>query len=198
MKLQEAQRYLAEAGARGARKTLRAKRESVGLSQIALARLSRVPQSNINKIENGKQVITPRAWSRMMTAIEKLCSARTEKSALEKRIADAQARVALCRLPWMRRELSQAEAALAELEAEAQGQDDVFNNPHVKAVMESLQRELERATLPAVEKWVDHDYCESVLRGVPEFVDQQNTWRESGKVMRVTISQIGTVEQEDK
>jgi len=71
MKAQQARRHIDEVGINAARQELRNKRESVGLSQFYLAKLSGVPASNINRIEIGKQAITPRTLARLMTALER-------------------------------------------------------------------------------------------------------------------------------
>lgn len=206
MRLSEARCYLAESGTKEARKALLAKRESVELSQLELAKMSGVQQSAINRIESGKGPLTPRTFARLMTILERE-SLRYEKKVKVLRdqietlrgIGAARAQVAMCKqLPWMHSGLADAEARLAALEAKHPSYTnvaDALNDPIVRGLLESYERELEHATLPAVERWVDHDFTEHVLRGEQFAVEAQNKWRETGEVMKVRIEKIGTTEE---
>lgn len=193
MKVQEAQKHLAEIGTRQARKELRERREGVGLTQFDLSKRSGVKQSNLNRIESGKQGITPRTFAKLMTAIE-------NKNEETSGISAARARVALCeRLPWMQKELPEAKAKLAELELAARKDADVLNNPIVLAVMESYKREIEQAKnmLELFQLWVNHDFTEDVLKGEQWAVEAQDKWRESGGTVKqpVNIEHVGKAEE---
>ena len=64
MKLHAATLCVEEIGAAEIRKSLRTQRKALKLSQLALAKRAGVPASNINRIEEGKQEITPRTFAR--------------------------------------------------------------------------------------------------------------------------------------
>ena len=71
MNTHEAATFLEKHGEQVARKFLRSTREHARLNQLELSKLSGVPQSNIHRIEHGKQGISPHVLSRLLRVIEK-------------------------------------------------------------------------------------------------------------------------------
>jgi transcriptional regulator with XRE-family HTH domain len=144
MKLPEAKRYIDEVGMNEVRRTLQAKRESAGLSQLGLAKISKIRQSNINRIESGKQAVTPRTFARLMTALETVSTKQSKQIEDLTGLRTARERVALYeRLPFLQDKLPDARAQLAKLEAESGSNKDILSNPIVRGLLESYGREIE-------------------------------------------------------
>ena len=132
MNLHAATLCVEEIGPAEIRKSLRTQREALKLSQLALAKRSGVPASNINRIEDGKQEITPRTFARLMTAMEKRAKELHAEIEELRGIQVARQRVAICKaLPFLRQRLPQAQAELAKLENETQ------NNKTIVSALES-------------------------------------------------------------
>jgi transcriptional regulator with XRE-family HTH domain len=70
MTLKEAAETLEKDGVKKTVKLLRSARLGAKLNRLQLAKLSGVPQSNIHRIEHGKQSLTPRVYAKLYDAIE--------------------------------------------------------------------------------------------------------------------------------
>lgn len=206
MRLQQAKSYITEFGEEEACKRLRASRENVHLSQLALSRRAGVPQSNINQIENGKQSLTPRVFSKLMTVIEraepgeiKNKADREEIGAVRKEVAKARKWVTECEKhpewPWMnleaaKKRLAEALGALAVLKPKIKKQKDVFENPFVKEVMESKERETAIAdfTLQAI-----RDCAIAAGRGDEKAKELYSHWLRTGQPpITIEVGEEGT------
>lgn len=80
MKLREAKKMVEQTHPNEIRRSLRFLRESVGLNQLELAKLSGVPQSNIHRIEVGLQDVTPRTLVRLANAIQRKSEKRLSQA----------------------------------------------------------------------------------------------------------------------
>jgi transcriptional regulator with XRE-family HTH domain len=201
MKLSEARLYLDGISAKQARKEIQDKRKAAGLSQAALARLSGVRQSNVNRIENGKQPLTPHALLRLIKAIEGLANSRTKEIETLRGIKEARTRVSLCeRLPWMYKDLPAARAHLLKMEQEAKSYTDSLSDPIVVGLLESYEREIEMyktvsEELPGIAAMrLAHD----VIRGEPDAVDAYKEYLATGRAPRLKIDSIEKVEKGDE
>jgi len=214
MKVQEAQKAIKTMGVEEIQRSLRLSREIAGLNQLDLAKLSGVPQSNIHRIEEGKQGVTPRMLTRLMNAIEKGSQKRIRELEKENSILlgvqSAAAHAALCRtLPWMKSQLPAAEARLAEKKAEAAklSDRDSLDNPIVRGVLDSLYREikvLENASgaLARVYEQIAGDAClhfaDAVLNRESLAVEAYEKWKATGETdYRVVIDKIDLVESDE-
>lgn len=145
MNLHAATLCVEEIGAAEIRESLRTQRKVLKLSQLALAKRSGVPASNINRIEDGKQEITPRTFARLMTAMEKRAKELHAEIEELRGVQAARRRVAICKaLPFLRQRLPQAQAELAKLENETQNKKTIVSeleSPVVRGLLESHERE---------------------------------------------------------
>ena len=206
MKLQEAQEAIDRIGAEEIPRVLRSWRERVGLNESDLAKRSGVPQSNIHRIERGKQGVTPRTFARVINGIEKRIRELEKEDSILRGIQDARSYVALCsRLPWMKSQLPAANAMLAEKEAEAAklSGGDSLSDPIVRGLLDSLYRENEvLETFAGVFEQIAGDASMKAIdafqRGEQWAVDAYEHWKRTGEAPTVKIDSIEKVEERDK
>jgi transcriptional regulator with XRE-family HTH domain len=204
MRVEQARQYIDEVGIDKACKKLQAKRESVGLSQLALAKLSGIQQSNINRIESGKQAITPRTLARLMTAIERVSTRLSKEIETLRGIREARTRVAMCeRLPWMKQYLPEARAQLTKLEVETRGGQDSLNDPIVRGILESYEREIKTVEeLMSVREDILGKiaglsmvrFGQAVRAGDPEAIEQVKRFEATGEAPKLVLDKVEKVE----
>lgn len=210
MKLQEAQKAIEEMGVEEIQRSLRSWRESVGLNQLDLAKLSGVPQSNIHRIEDGKQGVTPRTFARVMTAIEKARQKRIseleKENSILRGVQEAASYVALCStLPWMKSQLPLAKTRLAEKKEEAAklSDTDSLSDPIVRGLLDSLYREIEilgdaTSIYGQLAGGAAMNAIDAFQRGDQWAVEAYEHWKATGEAPAVKIDHIEKVEQGDK
>lgn len=134
MKKQEAQQVLKKVGCEEARLWLQRRREFSQLNRLQLANLSGVPQSNIHRIENGKQRLTPRTLARLITAIEKHSPEKAHSLSLKEMANEITARYVGLKEPPLGPkdipELVELIQRLAQEAGEARRQLNFFNEWH--------------------------------------------------------------------
>lgn len=212
MNLHAAALCVEEIGAAEIRKSLRTQRKALKLSQLALAKRSGVPASNINRIEDGKQEITPRTFARLMTAMEKRAKELHSEIEELRGIQAARQRVALCKaLPFLRQRLPQAQAELAKLENETQ---------NTKAIASELESLVVRGLLESHERenaQLKKEYAEIVdifeqiggicmLRAIKSYIEGDKTirvayeqWERTGQTdLRVKLDKVELVEENER
>lgn len=212
MNLHAATLCVEEIGAAEIRNSLRTQRRVLKLSQLALAKRSGVPASNINRIEDGKQEITPRTFARLMTAMEKRAKELHSEIEELRRIQAARQRVALCKaLPFLRQRLPQAQAELAKLENETQNKKAMASELEslvVRGLVESHERENAQ---------LKKEYAEIVdifeqiggicmLRAIKSYIDGDETirvayeqWERTGQTdLRVKLDKVELVQENER
>lgn len=212
MNLHAATLCVEEIGAAEIRNSLRTQRKVLKLSQLALAKRSGVPASNINRIEDGKQEITPRTFARLMTAMEKRAKELHSEIEELRGIQAARQRVALCKaLPFLRQRLPQARAELAKLENETQ---------NIKAMASELESLVVRGILESHERenaQLKKEYAEIVdifeqiggicmLRAIKSYTEGDETirvayeqWERTGQTdLRVKLDKVELVEENER
>lgn len=209
MKLHAATLCVEEIGAAEIRKSLRAQRKALKLSQLALAKRAGVPASNINRIEEGKQEITPRTFARLMTAMEKRAKELHAEIQELRSIQAARRRLAICKaLPFLRRRVSQAQAELAKLENETRSQKTVMSeleSPVVRSLLESHEREnaqlrKEYAEIVDIFEQIG-GIC--MLRAIKSYIEVDETirvayerWQRTGQTdLRIKLDRVELVEE---
>ena len=144
-----------EAKAQGA--AIRAMRKTLNLSLVKLSELSKISFSMIARAERGGRNLSKKAQARL----EQAFAAETERLLKNKEmrgvvveavgaVVKAQKYVSTCELlPWMRsnlpaalEQLAAAQANLDKLKPEIVEQRDVFEDPFVRGIMESKDREI--------------------------------------------------------
>jgi transcriptional regulator with XRE-family HTH domain len=133
MKLEEAAERLEKDGQRKLIRYLRSARKHAKLNRLQLAKLSGVPDSNIHRIEHGKQALTPRTLMRLNDAIEDQLYRNHEEQRRQNKLAELSKKYG--QLP--EREL----LALAEKEE--------------KAEVENLKAELDRTKRARVREFIE-------------------------------------------
>lgn len=212
MNLHAATLCVEEIGAAEIRNSLRTQRRVLKLSQLALAKRSGVPASNINRIEDGKQEITPRTFARLMTAMEKRAKELHSEIEELRRIQAARQRVALCKaLPFLRQRLPQAQAELAKLENETQNKKAMASELEslvVRGLVESHERENAQ---------LKKEYAEIVdifeqiggicmLRAIKSYIEGDETirvayeqWERTGQTdLRVKLDKVELVQENER
>lgn len=212
MNLHAATLCVEEIGAAEIRNSLRTQRKVLKLSQLALAKRSGVPASNINRIEDGKQEITPRTFARLMTAMEKRAKELHSEIEELRGIQAARQRVALCKaLPFLRQRLPQAQAELAKLENETQNKKAMapeLESLVVRGLLESHERENAQ---------LKKEYAEIVdifeqiggicmLRAIKSYIEGDETirvayeqWERTGQTdLRVKLDKVELVEENER
>jgi transcriptional regulator with XRE-family HTH domain len=209
MKLQEAQEAVERIGAEEIPRFLRSWRKRLRLNELDFAKLSGIPQSNIHRIEHGKQGVTPRTFARVMNGIEKRIRELEKENSILRGIADASYYVGLCsKLPWMKSQLPVAKAMLAEKEAKAAKlpDKDSLSDPIVRGLLDSLYREigvLENATnaIPTIYGQLAGDASMKAIdafqRGEKWAVDAYEHWIKTGEAPTVKIDSIEEVGEEN-
>lgn len=212
MNLHAATLCVEEIGAAEIRKSLRTQRKVLKLSQLALAKRSGVPASNINRIEDGKQEITPPTFARLMTAMEKRAKELHSEIEELRGIQAARQRVALCKaLPFLRQRVLQAQAELAKLENETQNKKAMapeLESLVVRGLLESHERENAQ---------LKKEYAEIVdifeqiggicmLRAIKSYIERDETirvayeqWERTGQTdLRVKLDKVELVEENER
>lgn len=209
MKLHAATLCVEEIGAAEIRKSLRTQRKALKLSQLALAKRAGVPASNINRIEEGKQEITPRTFARLMTAMEKRAKELHAEIEELRSIQAARRRLAICKaLPFLRRRVPQAQAELAKLENETRSQKTVMSeleSPVVRGLLESHEREnaqlrKEYAEIVDIFEQIG-GIC--MLRAIKSYIEVDETirvayerWQRTGQTdLRIKLDRVELVEE---
>ena len=212
MNLHAATLCVEEIGAAEIRESLRTQRKVLKLSQLALAKRSGVPASNINRIEDGKQEITPRTFARLMTAMEKRAKELHSEIEELRGVQAARQRVARCKaLPFLRQRLRQAQAELVKLENETQNKKTIVSeleSPVVRGLLESHERENAQ---------LKKEYAEIVdifeqiggicmLRAIKSYLEGHETirvayeqWERTGQTdLRVKLGKVELVEENER
>lgn len=212
MNLHAATLCVEEIGAAEIRNSLRTQRKVLKLSQLALAKRSGVPASNINRIEDGKQEITPRTFARLMTAMEKRAKELHSEIEELRGIQAARQRVALCKaLPFLRQRLPQAQAELAKLENETQNKKAMASELEslvVRGLLESHEREnaqqkKEYAEIVDIFEQIG-GIC--MLRAIKSYIEGDETirvayeqWERTGQTdLRVKLDKVELVEENER
>jgi transcriptional regulator with XRE-family HTH domain len=212
MKLHAATLCVEEIGAAEIRKSLRTQREALKLSQLALAKRSGVPASNINRIEEGKQEITPRTFARLMTAIEKRAKELHAEIEELRGIQAARQRVAICKaLPFLRQRLPQAQAELAKLENETQNTKTIMSeleSPVVRGLLESHERENAQLKKEYAEMVDIFEQIGGIcmLRAIKSYIEGDETirvayeqWERTGQTdLRVKLDKVELVGENER
>lgn len=212
MNLHAATLCVEEIGADEIRKSLRTQRKVLKLSQLALAKRSGVPASNINRIEDGKQEITPRTFARLMTAMEKRAKELNSEIEELRGIQAARQRVALCKaLPFLRQRLPQAQAELAKLENETQNKKAMASELEslvVRGLLESHEREnaqLKKEYAEIVDIF-EQIGAICMLRAIKSYIEGDETirvayeqWERTGQTdLRVKLDKVELVEENER
>ena len=212
MKLLAATLCVEEIGATEIRKSLRTQREALKLSQLALAKRAGVPASNINRIEEGKQEITPRTFARLMTAMEKRAKELHAQIEELRGIQAARRRVAICKtLPFLRRRMPQAQAELAKLENETRNKETLMSeleSPFVRGLIESHEREnaLLRKEYAEIVDIFEQISGICMLRAIKSYTEGDETirvayeqWERTGQTdLRVKLDKVELVEENER
>lgn len=212
MNLHAATLCVEEIGADEIRKSLRTQRKVLKLSQLALAKRSGVPASNINRIEDGKQEITPRTFARLMTAMEKRAKELHSEIEELRGIQAARQRVALCKaLPFLRQRLPQAQAELAKLENATQNKKAMASELEslvVRGLLESHEREnaqLKKEYAEIVDIF-EQIGAICMLRAIKSYIEGDETirvayeqWERTGQTdLRVKLDKVELVEENER
>jgi transcriptional regulator with XRE-family HTH domain len=212
MKLHAATLCVEEIGSAEIRKSLRTQREALQLSQLALAKRSGVPASNINRIEEGKQEITPRTFARLMTAMEERAKELHAEIEELRGIQAARQRVAICKaLPFLRQRLPQAQAELAKLENETQNKKtrmSELESPVVRGLLESHERENAQLKKEYAEMVDIFEQIGGIcmLRAIKSYIEGDETirsayerWEKTGQTdLRVKLDKVELVEENER
>lgn len=212
MNLHAATLCVEEIGAAEIRNSLRTQRRVLKLSQLALAKRSGVPASNINRIEDGKQEITPRTFARLMTAMEKRAKELHSEIEELRRIQAARQRVALCKaLPFLRQRLPQAQAELAKLENETQNKKAMASELEslvVRGLVESHEREnaqLKKEYAEIVDIF-EQIGAICMLRAIKSYIEGDETirvayeqWERTGQTdLRVKLDKVELAQENER
>lgn len=212
MNLHAATLCVEEVGAAEIRESLRTQRKVLKLSQLALAKRSGVPASNINRIEDGKQEITPRTFARLMTAMEKRAKELHSEIEELRGVQAARQRVAICKaLPFLRQRLPQAQAQLAKLENETKNKKTIVSelgSPVVHGLLESHERENAQLKKEYVEIVDIFEQIGGIcmLRAIKSYIEGDETirvayeqWERTGQTdLRVKLDKVELVEENER